>query len=96
MEPTIEPGSQEPVQPLAAPPPAPAPELPRAAVTVLEGKTTRELELEARLAEKDKTLRDREMSINDLQDQNRQLKQVIPPTPRKKKSVMEAFFDGGA
>ena len=96
MGPIIEPGSQEPVQPAAVQPPAPAPELPRAAAIVLEGKTTRELELEARLAEKDKALRDREMSINDLQDQNRQLKQVVPPTPRKKKSAMEAFFDGGA
>jgi uncharacterized protein (DUF1778 family) len=77
------------------PPPAPAPELPRAAAIVKEGKSQAEIDLEGKLAEAQKTIKDRDLSLMDLQDQHHQFKQLNRPTPKpKKKSALEAFFDG--
>jgi hypothetical protein len=93
METNIEEVSAEPVRPPAVPPPAPAPELPRAAVVVAEGKTQREIELEGKLTDADKALRDKDLSLMQLGEENRQLKRVTPQPSRKKKSAIEAFFD---
>lgn len=80
------------------PPPAPAPVAipPPAATIVKEGKTQAELDLEAKLAERDKMIKDRELSLAQMMDENQQLKHLTRPTPvpRKKKSCMEAFFSG--
>src|SRR5664279_1718891 len=97
METQNAPGSPETVQPPAAPPPAHAPEAPRAAAVVIDGKTQAEIDLEAKLVESQKTIKGHELSIMELQDLNHQLKQLTRPTPKpKKKTTLEAFFDGEA
>jgi hypothetical protein len=69
------------------PPPIPEPALPAAAVIVSESKSQRELELEAKLQEANKTLKDRELSLMDLQDKHSQLKQITLPPPKPKKKA---------
>ena len=89
-DPNSPPGPAPAPEPSNPPPPAAAPEpaLPAAAAVVKEGKTPAELELEGKLADAQKTIKDREMSISELQDQNHQLKRVIvaPARPKKKPS----------
>jgi hypothetical protein len=86
-----EPDDQKPPQgdpPPSDPKPEPGktkPTPPPAASAVQNGKTEREVELEQKL-------KAREMRINDLEDENRQLKQVTPAPPRpapSKKSWLE-------
>lgn len=94
METKNEPGSAEPVQPAPTPPPAAAPEAPRAAVVVAEGKSQREIELEGKLTDADKALRDKDLILMQLGEENRQLKRVTPTPPRKRKGCLESFLEG--
>lgn len=91
--PQSDPPNNPPPAARAAPPPAPAPEPPRAAAIVNAGKTPREIKLEEKLKEKDDLLKNRELSIAELQDANAQLRE-LPPTPwPKKKRSPATFFD---
>lgn len=99
MEPTdFNPPNPNPPVPAPAPANLPvpaAPEPPRAATVVAEGKTARELELERKLEEKDKLVKAHEQSIAELADANRTLKESSTPrAPKKKKSCLEAFLAG--
>jgi hypothetical protein len=94
METINEPGSPEPGQLPATPLPAPAPELPRAAATVNEGKSQAEIDLAAKLTEAQKTIKGNEMTLAQLMDENRQLRRVTSQPARHKRSTMEAFLSG--
>lgn len=84
---------EAPPSPAPAPPevpggPTPSQAPPPAAKTVIEGrKTEREVALE-------RDLKARETRISELEDQNRQLKEVKPTPPREKKSWLSGstFF----
>jgi colicin import membrane protein len=91
----------EPPPPPQDPPGPPAPPSPPpAAKTVLTGtKTERELALEREVEQSKTALKQRESRINELEDENRQLK-TPPPGPakeakKKKKRFLEGatFFD---
>ena len=85
------------VSPGPEPAPTVKPAQPAAAAIVIEGKTPREIELEARLEEANKTIKEKDFSLADLQDKHHQLKKALAPSPRpKKKSTLEAFLDGEA
>ena len=83
MEMNNEPGQQPDPNPApGAPTLAPAPEAPRTATIVVQGKSQREIELETTLEEERRLRREREQRINDLEDQNLQRREV-PPAPAK-------------
>jgi len=65
------------------PPPAPPP----AATVVLNGgKSERESELEAQLESEKAERKQRELRVNELENENRQLKQVTAPPLARKRS----------
>jgi hypothetical protein len=79
-QPTPEP-TPEPVPVRTLPPPA---DPPPAAVVVNNGPETEEVNsLRASVQEKDKTIKDRENRINELEDENRQLKTIREPVRPK-------------
>lgn len=89
---TPDPGPSQP-DPTPAPATTPAAAPPPAAEVVLNAEVTEE---KVRL---EKTLRDREMRIAQLEDENRTLKTIPKPTPVPvtaidKRSALEKFMEG--
>ena len=89
------PTAGEGVSPSPSPASSPKPEPPKAAKTVLEGKTEGELKAERErdqaLAEKKKV----EIRCSELEDENHQLKQIptTTPAPKKKKHWSDPVWD---
>ena len=97
MDNPIDPNSQPPPAPApVAPDPVPEPAPPEAAVVVKEGKSPRELELEAKLEEESRLRKGHELTIAQLKEDTHKLREVTRAAPRKKKGCLEAFLEGEA